>query len=82
MKSKKTHVYSFWFHYNKIASRQQKRNILTFHWKGICYPVNKITCKVPIISRDRKQQPYCVMAGKAHKVSFLLGDKEVVAKIE
>jgi len=59
---------SFWFHYNKPASRKAKRNILTVHWQGQCILVHGIRCLKPIQSKDRKTQPFCVMAGKANNV--------------
>ena len=56
--------YSFWFHYNKPASRAAGRNVLTIHYRGVCHLVNNIVCNVPVSSRDRARQPRCVLSGK------------------
>ncbi len=68
---------SFWFHYNKPASRQQKKNVLTIHYEGACHLVNDIECRVPIHVRHRKTQPHCVMAGKG--VVSIENGKAVIA---
>ncbi len=54
---------AFWFHYNKPLSKKRKRSALTLHYDGKCVPVCAIDCKVPTYTRNRKTQPYCVMAG-------------------
>lgn len=56
--------YSFFFHYNKPASRSAGKNILTIHYRGVCHLVEQIECSVPIKTRNRKSQPRCVLAGK------------------
>ncbi len=56
--------YSFNFHYNKPASLQAGCPKLTVHYRNVCYIVDKISCDVPIESKNRKVQPRCVMAGK------------------
>lgn len=65
MKNKK---YSFFFHYNKIASRKAGRNKLSIHYKGKCYLVDGIECNVPVFSKDNKRQPHCVMKGSAKDI--------------
>jgi len=54
---------AFWFHYNKPESRKRGKNVLTIHYRGVCHLVESIECNVPIKTRDRKDQPRCVMAG-------------------
>ena len=54
----------FFFHYNKPASLQQKKNILTVHQSGVCHLVTDIICNVPIQTAHRKDQPRCVLKGK------------------
>lgn len=60
---------SFFFHYNKPASRAAGENRLTVHWKGQCLIVRSLSCHVGIETRARKTQPRCVMAGKAESVT-------------
>lgn len=60
--------YAFFFHYNKPASLKAGRNKLTVHWRGLCMIVDGVNCRVPIVSKDRKSQPRCVMAGKSAMV--------------
>ena len=57
--------YSFYFHYNKPASLVAKKPKLSVHFKNSCIIVDKIDCRVKIVSRNKKTQPRCVMAGKA-----------------
>jgi hypothetical protein len=61
---------AFWFHYNKPASRQQGRNVLTLHYRGACHQIHGVDCYVRLQSRDRKQQPRCVIAGKANSITI------------
>ena len=59
--------YSFFFHFNKPASRAQKRNVLSIHYAGVCHLVHKIKIVgIDISSKDNKRQPHCTMVGKAH----------------
>jgi hypothetical protein len=67
---------SFWFHYNKPESRKQGCNILTIHCGGLCHLVSDIECQVPVYTRHRKSQPYCVMAGRG--VVFVTDGKAVI----
>ena len=61
---------SFWFHYNKPASRIAGAPRLTIHWKGACHIVTGIRCLVPTESRIRRSQPHVVIAGKAEGIEF------------
>jgi hypothetical protein len=54
---------SFWFHYNKPASRLAGHPVLTVHHRGQCMLVRGVVCMVPVRSRERRQQPRIVMAG-------------------
>ena len=65
--------YSFFFHYNKPASRAAGRNKLTLHWRGKCHLVDAINCHVPIESVDKKTQPHCILKGVALSV-LLVGE--------
>lgn len=64
--------FSFFFHYNKPASRAAKRPIWSVHAQKVCQIVDDIVCKVPCHSRSRKKQPFAVMAGKASTI-YLAG---------
>ena len=57
---------AFWFHYNKPASSQRKRNVLSVHWQGKCELVTDIHCSATIRVRHRNSQPYCVMVGRGY----------------
>ena len=57
--------YSFFFHYNKPASKAAGRNKLTVHWRGKCHLVDAIHCRAEIQSVDRVTQPHCVLKGIA-----------------
>lgn len=57
-------VGAFWFHFNKPASRQQGRNVLSVHWRKQCFIVHSIDCHVRSQTHDRKTQPRCVMRGR------------------
>lgn len=71
---------AFWFHYNKPESRKQQRNVLTVHVNGGCNLVHAIDCSVPLKTRDRKQQPRCVLSGRGF-VSFRTGDDGSITAI-
>lgn len=55
---------AFWFHYNRPASLQRGQTVLTVHYRGRCLMVNRIDCRVPIVTRERKTQPRLVLAGR------------------
>lgn len=58
-------AYSFFFHYNKPASAAARHPVLTVHWRGVCYQARSVVINVPTFTRERKQQPRLVVAGKA-----------------
>jgi hypothetical protein len=57
--------YKFYYHYNKPASKQQKRDLMSFHFKGQCHIVPDIECEVKCKSKIRNRQPRIVMEGFA-----------------
>lgn len=57
--------YSFFYHYNKPASKVAGKNKLTLHWRKQCILVDKIFCNVNTRTMDRKRQPHCVVKGQA-----------------
>lgn len=56
--------YSFFYHYNKPASRAAGRPQLSIHYRGQCYIVDEVQCAVPTRSRVRATQPHIVICGK------------------
>ena len=64
---------SFFFHYNKPASRKAGKNKATIHFNGQCMIVDDLKCSVPIFSRSRKSQPRWVIAGKANNIEIVDG---------
>jgi len=55
---------SFWFHFNKPASRAAGKPQWTVHYKDQCLIVDDIECHVLVKSRTRKRQPFAVICGK------------------
>ncbi len=66
--------YSFFFHYNKPASKIAGSNRLTIHYKKVCHIVESIECHVPLKTKNRKSQPRCVMSGKAKSLTIENGN--------
>ena len=60
----------FWFHYNKIESAKQGRNVLTLHWKNKCHKKHDLECKVPTEVHHKKDQPRCVVRGWCNEIKF------------
>jgi len=61
--------YSFFFHYNKPASRQKGSPVISLHYKQQCHLVGNVVCNVPTKGKiNVKRQPNFVMAGKAENV--------------
>lgn len=65
--------YSFYFHYNKPASKAVGENRLSLHFKKTCHIVKSIYCKVDTETKNRKSQPRCVISGKAKNIEILDG---------
>jgi len=57
--------YSFFYHYNKPASKAAGRPQLSIHYRKQCHIVDSIECFVPTKSKIRKSQPHVVITGKA-----------------
>lgn len=60
----------FYFHYNKPASQQAGKPILSVHFKDVCYLTESVDCRVPCQTKINKRQPRCVMAGYATDVTI------------
>ena len=61
----------FWYHYNKPASKEAGKTVLTVHYDGACMAVDKISCKVPTETHARQRQPYCVVRGWCEGCIFI-----------
>ena len=61
---------TFYYHYNKPASKKCGYDILTVHFNNTCMLVRDVDISVGTKSRHRKTQPYCVIAGKAASVTI------------
>lgn len=59
--------YRFFYHYY----RQYK--CMSVHFRGSCYKVNNIECKVPCETKWNKNMPNLVMRGFATKVTIKNG---------
>lgn len=68
---------SFFFHYNKPASRSAGKPQITVHTGGKCIIVDNVECNVSTKGRVRKTQPMFVVCGKGNVVI-----KDNVAVIE
>jgi hypothetical protein len=68
LKSKMARSYSFFFHYNKPASRAKGSPVISIHYRGQCFLAGNIVCSVPTVGRINKRQPFFVMTGKAQSV--------------
>jgi len=55
---------AFWFHFNKPLSQSKGHPVMTVHYRNACIPVRHIICKVPVSTRERRQQPRMVIAGR------------------
>ncbi len=61
---------TFFFHYNKPASRVAKKPLMSVHFDKKCYIVDHISCRIGVDTLHRKKQPYCVMKGKCFGIKI------------
>lgn len=61
---------SFWFHYNKPASRKAGKPQITVHYNSTCHIVNNVVCNVKTVGRLRNTQPHWVIAGKTKELKI------------
>jgi hypothetical protein len=66
---------SFFFHYNKPASRQYKKPLMSVHFNKTCHIVDHVVCNVKCFTHHRKIQPFCVMKGKCNFVTVNKDEK-------
>jgi hypothetical protein len=74
--------YTFFYHYNKPASKAAGKNKLTVHWRQKCILVDKIFCFVESRTVDRKTQPHCVIKGLAKQLELTNVGKEIWAALK
>ncbi len=55
---------SFFFHFNKPASRAAGKPQISVHTAGKCHIVDNVICDVPTVGRIKKTAPTFVMTGK------------------
>lgn len=56
--------YTFFYHYNKPASKAVGRPQLSIHYRKQCHIVDFIECNVPTKSKNNVKQPHVVITGK------------------
>jgi len=66
---KRSKEYRFWYHYNKPLSKKLGRPTMTVHFRNRCIYADKIICRVPAETHQRKRQPRMVVRGFAKVVS-------------
>lgn len=59
---------TFWFHYNKPASKIAGKPQISVHYNNSCHIVDEIECLVPTFSKINKRQPFFVMKGKYNNI--------------
>ena len=63
-------THTFFFHYNKPASKQKGKPVISLHYRKHCLLVDNLVCTVPTQGRINKRQPLFVVTGKANKVEI------------
>lgn len=64
---------SFYFHFNKPASRQAGKPQISIHYQNTCHIVDNVVCKVKTEGKINKRQPLFVMRGKCSKFQIQKG---------
>jgi len=60
----------FFFHYNKPASKQEGKPVISVHFNKTCHLVNNVVCECDTEGKINKRQPFFVMQGKAQKIEI------------
>jgi hypothetical protein len=55
---------TFYFHFNKPASKAAGKPQLSIHFQKKCLIVDNLVCNLPVRGCIRKTQPHFVMKGK------------------
>ena len=64
-------TYRFFYHYFR------GKKAMSVHFKGACHVVDDIICDVPCETKWNDRQPYLVMRGWAHEVTFKDGKAHI-----
>jgi hypothetical protein len=43
---------------------------MSVHWRGLCYKVKNVECRVPTVTKWNKKQPMLILKGQASNVVF------------
>ena len=62
--------FKFFFHYNKLLSKQKGKPIISFHHHRTCYFVENLEINVLTKGEIRNKQPYFVIVGKANRIEI------------
>lgn len=63
--------YSFFYHYNKPASKARGKPVISIHYRNQCILVSNIICEVHTKGRLNKRQPYFVVTGRAKNIEII-----------
>lgn len=75
-------VKSFFFHYNKPASKKAGFPKMSIHHDKTCHIVDHVQCHVSCATNHRKRQPHCVMKGYCTSVRiFESADSKLYGQI-
>lgn len=61
----------FFFHYNKPASRQRLKPVISVHYQKRCVLVDNIVCNVPTKGKLNKRQPFFTIIGDAKSIEII-----------
>lgn len=64
---------TFWFHYNRHASKKAGKPQITVHYNKQCLIVDNIICKVKTWGKINRRQPYFVIKGKCKHLEISEG---------
>ncbi len=62
--------YSFFFHFNKPASKSAGKVQVSLHYRGVCHILDNVVCNVPTEGKLKNRQPRFVMVGKASELKI------------
>lgn len=65
--------YVFFYHYNKPASQQSGKPVISIHYKKQCILVDNLVCNVKTWGHLNRKQPRFVIKGKASKINVQNG---------
>jgi len=63
--------YSFFYHYNKPASKARGKPVISIHYRNQCILVSNIVLEVPTRGKINKRQPHFTVTGKAEDITIV-----------